>query len=252
MNPYFPGEPKHRGPLPRPPGTLTKFVASDHRCDLDFGWEGSMLLPQFWRERSVPERFEVLRYLQKKIPGAPKWWFDAHPHARLAVVKHLRRALHRAGMSSERDWPAYGVYVPVVDEASPFGGYVRPNGGKRILPAAYSRLTEYWITSTGEVLDPRNMRTGHLANAIALLEESHRNLVARANSVLERLHAHANNSARAQVALVEANRYFHEGAVEGVYPVIVALRRALDGRRAADLDAEWHMSDDSIPFGRMR
>lgn len=198
----------------------------------DVSWLGAQDLPKFWRHLQYEDRVQILRYLQKKA-GPPQSWISAIPEERRAVMRHLKRVLHECGIGREV-WPKDGLYNLVTfDESSTLKmstesitdfdtfRYAPPNGGKRILPSVYTRLTDKWVTARGTWMEPREMNDGHLENTIKLLEESHRNLLERSNLVLQKVHSHV---ASARASLVEANELIQASMVGDVYPVYIKLK----------------------------
>ncbi len=101
--------------------------------------------------------------------------------------------------------------------------YPKPNGGKRILPSIYTKLTTHWLRANGVYQRPERMNQGHLANTIALLNESHINLVDRMSDVLGRMHNHLGNRPDLQEKIVDLFHELEVLQVEDLYPIIELL-----------------------------
>lgn len=101
--------------------------------------------------------------------------------------------------------------------------YPKPNGGKRALPSVYTKLTTHWLRANGVFQKPELMNQGHLANTIALLNESHVNLVDRMSEVLGRMHKHLSNRPDLQKKIVELFHELEVLQVEDLYPIIELL-----------------------------
>lgn len=101
--------------------------------------------------------------------------------------------------------------------------YPKPNGGKRVLPSVYTKLTTHWLRANGVYQRPERMNQGHLANTIALLNESHVNLVDRMSDVLGRMHNHLGNRPDLQEKIVDLFHELEVLQVEDLYPIIELL-----------------------------
>jgi hypothetical protein len=101
--------------------------------------------------------------------------------------------------------------------------YPSPNGGKRILPSAYTKLTDRWLRANGVYNRPEMMNQGHLKNCVALLNESHVNFVGKASHMLGKIHAHLVNRPDLQDKLVELFHEFEKLEVDELYPIVELL-----------------------------
>ena len=93
--------------------------------------------------------------------------------------------------------------APIVEDML----YPKPNGGKRILPSVYTKLKDTWLRANGQWQSPATMNQGHLKNTVALLNESHINLVDRMTDILGRMHNHLGNRPDMQAKIVDL---FHD------------------------------------------
>lgn len=101
--------------------------------------------------------------------------------------------------------------------------YPKPNGGKRILPSVYTKLTHMWLRATGIWQTPKRMNQGHLKNTVALLNESHINLVDRMTDILGRMHNHLGNRPDLQAKIVDLFHEFENLQVDELYPIVKLL-----------------------------
>lgn len=108
--------------------------------------------------------------------------------------------------------------------------YETPNGGNRLLPSAYTALTNSWVRSNWIEVTPSKMNDGHLNNTLKLLIESHGNLIARSTSVLGKIHAHFGNCPEVQAKLEEVCILMQQAEVNEVYPVFNTLAEEFDSR----------------------
>lgn len=112
--------------------------------------------------------------------------------------------------------------------------YPKPNGGKRVLPSVYTKLTTHWLRATGVYQRPEKMNQGHLANTIALLNESHINLVDRMSDVLGRMHNHLGNRPDLQKKIVDLFHELEVLQVEDLYPIIELLASHVEPEMVID------------------
>lgn len=101
--------------------------------------------------------------------------------------------------------------------------YPKPNGGKRILPSLYTKLTTHWLRANGVYQSPDRMNQGHLKNTVALLNESHINFVDRASDILGRIHGHLRNRPDLQAKIVDLFHDFEVLQVDELYPIVELL-----------------------------
>lgn len=131
--------------------------------------------------------------------------------------------------------------------------YPNPNGGQRTLPSVYTKLTDRWLRANGVYNEPAKMNQGHLKNCVALLNESHINLVDKMVAILGRMHNHLGNRPDLQAKLVSLFEDFEALTVDELYPIVELLashivpeptRLQMDPNTG---DPEW-VDDASYPF----
>lgn len=105
--------------------------------------------------------------------------------------------------------------------------YVRPNGGKRILPSLYTRLRDLWLRHSGESVDPSDMDPQHVDHCINFLCESHANVVDRSTELLGRMANHFSNQPKIVDLLAQACLEMQKVTEREMYPVIDALHAQL-------------------------
>lgn len=98
--------------------------------------------------------------------------------------------------------------------------YPKPNGGQRILPSVYTKLTDRWLRGNGVYQRPEHMNQGHLRNTVALLNESHVNLVDRMCQLLGKMHAHLHNRPDLQRRLEDLHHELEDMNVDEFYPIV--------------------------------
>lgn len=122
--------------------------------------------------------------------------------------------------------------------------YPKPNGGKRILPSVYTKLTDRWLRANGVYQEPAKMNQGHLQNTVALLNESHVNLVDRMCDILGRMHNHLGNRPDMQAKIVDLFHDLEVLQVDELYPIVELLASHIEPKlqvNPADLveDDSW-------------
>lgn len=100
-----------------------------------------------------------------------------------------------------------------------------PNGGKRILPSIYTKLTTHWLQRSGEYIEPRCMSLHHLKCTIALLHESHGNFVARACLMAGKVHAHLDCDPVTQSHMQAACLEIQKLDISKLYPIFDLLAK---------------------------
>lgn len=151
---------------------------------------------------------------------------EIHPHALSQAQIAAYRARFPDGMEL---WNQHhdGGYVPSVAQtqgeidAKRRGMlYPKPNGGKRILPSIYTQLTDRWLRGSGVYQKPDTMRQGHLKSTVALLNESHINLVDRMCHLIGKMHSHLGNRPDLQTKIVDLFHDFEALQVDELYPIV--------------------------------
>lgn len=223
-------------------------------------WNGEWLSAE-WSAR--PAKGLVVAHLQGRTLMPPFWWSKMSDGERKAVVLHLcavgsvsynhgrvrqiagKDALYatmkahdsKSSMTVDESTTFKTYYgdprpfvkrdmatirmnlTPIVDQML----YPKPNGGKRILPSIYTKLTDKWLRANGVYQEPAKMNQGHLRNTVALLNESHVNLVDRMSDVLGRMHNHLGNRPDLQEKIVDLFHELEVLQVEDLYPIIELL-----------------------------
>ena len=223
-------------------------------------WSGRPL-PDIWVRARPHVKHMLIDYLQNRGPVPPWWntldWTDrkevvlhlcavgsvSYNHARVRILAG-KEALYAtlkadkskiavrfettpiAGCGSDkllRD--QYRARHPEVIKAWERAGmlYPKPNDGKRILPSIYTRLKDAWLRASGVYQVPAKMNQGHLRNTVALLNESHVNLVDRMCDVLGRMHNHLHNRPDLQAKIVDLFHDLEILQVDELYPIIELL-----------------------------
>lgn len=141
----------------------------------------------------------------------------------------------------------------VFDESTRLKGmlYPSPNGGKRILPSIYTRLRDTWLRANGVYNEPAKMNQGHLKNTVALLNESHVNLIDKMTAMLGRMHNHLGNRPDLQAKLVDLFHDFEALQVDELYPIVELLASYIEPEPPTlqiDTDALDWLDDDNYPF----
>lgn len=128
--------------------------------------------------------------------------------------------------------------------------YQKPNGGNRILPSFYTKLTDTWVRGSGQPVLPTSMNDGHLENTINLLKESHGNVLAKAEGVLGVIARHFANVPEVVEGCEELLRIVHTVDIEEQYPIFTALAEELGARQkakqnVADIGITSELFDDT-------
>lgn len=221
-------------------------------------WNGEWL-PADWTARPSHQKSQAIAHLQGRTLMPPFWWSKMSDEERKAVVLHLcavgsvsynhgrvrqiagKEALY-ATMSAHRSKSSV-----TVDESTVFGStranplpfkdrvhlsdipvvermlYPKPNGGKRILPSVYTKLKDTWLRANGQWQSPATINQGHLKNTVALLNESHINLVDRMTDILGRMHNHLGNRPDMQAKIVDLFHDLEVLQVDELYPIVELL-----------------------------
>lgn len=223
-------------------------------------WNG-MPLPPAWCMWPAPWKREVIAYLQGNADTIPQRWSELTFREKQLVVWHLCAVGSVSAKDNSRVRLLGGTtafaatyaaktsksHAMMDVETSAFGSaraqvlayrdrhpnvleawrtamlYPKPNGGKRVLPSVYTKLTTHWLRANGVYQRPERMNQGHLANTIALLNESHVNLVDRMSDVLGRMHNHLGNRPDLQEKIVDLFHELEVLQVEDLYPIIELL-----------------------------
>lgn len=192
-------------------------------------WNG-LPLPAAWSDWPPVWKHQVIAHLQGRTLQAPIRWSELSFREKQLIVWHLCAV----GSVSPADNPrvrilgggtAYAAMRKAQFEKQSGGGMLcpKPNDGKRILPSVYTKLTEKWLRANRQYQKPEQMNQGHLANTIALLNESHVNLVDRMSDVLGRMHNHLSNRPDLQGKIVDLFHELEVLQVEDLYPIIELL-----------------------------
>ena len=217
-------------------------------------WDGSPL-PDVWANARYHAKCMVIAYLQGQDQcEVPHWWRDMSLEDRQSVVWHLcavgslspedhfrvraiggktaYMAMHRVRIDRTNTASDYGLSTaPRIVEPML---YSKPNGGKRILPSVYTRLTTHWLRASRVYQNPERMNQGHLANTIALLNESHVNLVDRMAQILGRMHNHLGNRPDLQEKIVDLFHGLEGLQVNELYPIIELLASHVEQEMVVD------------------
>lgn len=244
-------------------------------------WDGSEL-PEWWVIQPSPLKSQVIVFLQGHTLMPPLWWGSKPQHERRAVVWHLCAvgsvnsneharvrayglatftATRKAGKSTSDNYcsariQAWRNAYPQVstcwfDESTKLRPmlYSKPNGGKRALPSIYTKLTNRWLRGNGVYQSPESMNQGHLKNTVALLNESHVNLMDRMMDMLGRMHNHLGNRPDLQAKLVDLYHDFEILQVDELYPIVELLASYIQPEEPEpNPDGQGWLDDDNYPF----
>jgi hypothetical protein len=191
------------------------------------------------------------------MPNFPAWWLELPDYKRREVEIYLKspnrvnggfhewergrqtwRQLARPGRQHERNLIVMNLrangYPDAGDNAADSGKYMlydKPNGGNRILPSVYTALTDHWLRATHMLQPIDTMNDGHIESTLALLRESHGNLIDRCTSLLGKMHHHFRNDSSIQILLEDLCLLMQKMDVDDVYPIFKLLADELHGRR---------------------
>jgi hypothetical protein len=221
--------------------------------------QGRTLMPPYWWTRMTEtERRAVVLHLC--AVGSVN-----HDHVRVRQIggKDALSATHAAALG-----PVYFEFDPVTDVKIRHVGsksyvtldestkirmdltsitesmlYPKPNGGKRILPSVYTKLKHTWLRANGQRQAPITMNQGHLKNTVALLNESHVNLVDRMTDLLGRMHNHLGNRPDLQAKIVDLFHDFEILQVDELYPIVELLASLIEPE--PEIDPADLIEDDS-------
>jgi hypothetical protein len=121
--------------------------------------------------------------------------------------------------------------------------YPSPNGGKRILPSIYTKLRDTWLRANGVYNEPAKMNEGHLKNTVALLNESHINLVDRMCELIGKMHGHLGNRPDLQAKLVDLFHDFEVLQVDELYPIVELIASHIELQQE-DVDFDLRVLDN--------
>lgn len=121
--------------------------------------------------------------------------------------------------------------------------YPKPNGGKRILPSVYTKLRDTWLRGNGVYQEPAKMNQGHLKNTVALLNESHMNLVDRMCELIGKMHGHLHNRPDLQAKIVDLFHDFEALQVDEIYPIVELIASHIE-LTADDVDFDPRLLDN--------
>ena len=172
---------------------------------------------------------------------------DADPIGRAQAKIWARRMAERKRLDNLRRLG----FSPDPKDTHRYFLYPAPNGGKRILPSVYTKLTDEWLQANGGYVRPERMSNGHLENVLKLLKESHGNLVARATELLGKVNSHFGNSMYGlDDEMANLCVRLQQIEVDRLYPIWHAISRELQSRghrEFAEADDSWILGPDS-PF----
>lgn len=243
-------------------------------------WDG-LPLPDMWVRAKSHAKCMVIAHLQSR-GEAPHWWLDMNDADRRAVVLHLCAvgsvdplshprvraisgktsfaAMYKCRHLEDHDKTIGRRPQPYFtrDEAATLRFdlrpivepmlYPKPNGGKRVLPSVYTKLTTHWLRANGVFQKPELMNQGHLANTIALLNESHVNLVDRMSKVLGRMHNHLSNRPDLQEKIVDLFHELEVLQVEDLYPIIELLASYVEPEMTMTSEGMAWLDEDDTKF----
>lgn len=219
-------------------------------------WNGEPL-PESWAAKPYSYKDLAIAFLQSRTAMPPFWWARMVNDDQKAVILHLCAVgsldplkHHRARAIAGKE--AFAAAFKRLNDSKTFKTYTecpnpylkldiaatirmnltpitepmlypKPNGGKRILPSIYTKLTDKWLRATGQWQLPKTMNQGHLRNTVALLNESHVNLVDRMTDVLGRMHNHLGNRPDLQAKIVDLFHDLEILQVDELYPIVELL-----------------------------
>lgn len=128
--------------------------------------------------------------------------------------------------------------------------YPKPNGGNRILPSGYTKLTTYWLRGNGVYQRPDCMNQGHLENTVNLLNESHVNLIDKMSGLLGRMHAHLHNRPDLQEDIEDLFYKLESVTVDELYPIVRLLADQIKPKEPEieiNPDSDW-LDNANYPF----
>lgn len=246
-------------------------------------WDGQSL-PSRWNHITPWSKGEIIKYLQGHLDSAPPCWWNMAAPDRQRVILHLCAVgsvnlNYRTRIGGGQDVPHA---VRKAQESKSFAGsllahprfgysdgghvpssqvtmhgplririnesdgmlYPKPNGGQRILPSIYTKLRERWLRGNGAYQDPHTMNQGHVRNTLALLKESHINLIDRMTSLLGRMHAHLGNRPDIQRDIEALFHKLETVDVEELYPIFGLIASHVEPEISIGNDKPWMDDED--------
>lgn len=168
-------------------------------------------MPTWWKEKSYDDRMRIIHHLVASGELQDGHYFNltGHHYTPRSGTNTGRMVMSSLEIANLQEYKRYDQRDDHID-AFLHGNWVidqlqnkarvhrelvtqmheSPNGGKRILPSVYTKLTTHWLQRSGEFIEPRCMNLHHLKCTLALLNESHGNFVARATLLAGKVHAH--------------------------------------------------------------
>jgi len=199
-------------------------------------------LPRRWCEMTTYQKGFTIQWLQGKRTY-PLVGFEGMTSVdRARVVDHLV-AVGSIGAFDAAKYYGTNARVPPSTRDS-YGLYPRPNGGRRILPSMYTKLTDFWVRGNGTPVRIEDMNTEHIQNCLKLLKESYLNLIARSADVLGKVHAHFDGMVSVPNQLERVSDEIQTYDVDQVYPVWRALSEELQKRLDEREEAPKRVSND--------
>jgi hypothetical protein len=209
-----------------------------------YSHSNGLMMPLEWRNAPLEERIAVLERMRAGKTPSAAFWHGMTSGDRYRVINHLKSAgaipVAHAAFSSRTPWPGaarvFDAPVAVDREKGwtpyPVKGRASTNG--RILPWRYTRLHNTWVRSEGTPVVPIDMNDGHLHNTVELLHESHGNALMKAEAMLGALARYFPREQVVELCAALWEEIATKETIERVYPVIVALAKEVERRRAAE------------------
>jgi hypothetical protein len=237
-------------------------------------WDG-LTLPSRWNHISSWSKGQIIGYLQGRIEDAPPCWWNMQAPDRQRVILHLCAVgsvdlNYRTRIGGGQDVPhaVRKARESMAPHCAPLGyrdgGYVhqapvsfkvrqarddnmfypKPNGGKRILPSIYTKLRDRWLRGNGVYQDPHSMNQGHIRNTLALLKESHVNLIDRMIAVLGKMHVHLGNRPDIQRDIEALFHKLETVDVSELYPIFDRIASHIGPEISIGQDRSWLNDED--------
>ncbi len=191
-----------------------------------------MRLPLPWLEATQNERHRIVAGLARLrefqgFMNAPPFWHKMVAQERYAIRKHLQMI---GALSATSLYPSDAEVAKGVIARRKYGEYhggmlySKPNGGHRILPSVYCRIHgPFWLRANKIEVAITDMNDGHLKNTLALLMESHGNLLGKATELLGKISHHFVHFPDILQALETACLLIQQADIEDVYPIFTPL-----------------------------